>query len=135
MSDENDSSRRCQGVLDKTIPKRIGYLEIKLRQFAAFLVTFFAVEKSDWHVGPLPTVLMKKLNKPSRKKYRITTKVNPDDLELKTQKHTLTPPNLQILLILPPPQITNPNCNNRHIWHYHPHIKTPTHPSANAVPT
>jgi hypothetical protein len=63
MSNENDSSRRCQGVLDKAIPKRIGYLEIKLRQFAAFLVTFFAVEKSDWHVGPPPTVLIENLNK------------------------------------------------------------------------
>jgi hypothetical protein len=49
--------------LDKAIPKRIGYLEIKLRQFAAFLVTFFAVEKSDWHVGPPPTVLIENLNK------------------------------------------------------------------------
>jgi len=47
--------------LDKTTPKRIGYLEIKLRQFAAFLVTFFAVEKSDWLSG------------------------HPDDLELKNQ--------------------------------------------------
>jgi hypothetical protein len=86
MSNENDSSRRCQGVLDKAIPKRIGYLEIKLRQFAAFLVTFFAVEKSDWHVGPPPTVLIKNLNKPSRKKYRTSTKSNSDGLDFKTQK-------------------------------------------------
>ena len=28
---------------------------------AAFLVTFFAAEKSDWHVGPLPTTLNLKL--------------------------------------------------------------------------
>ena len=28
---------------------------------AAFLVTFFAAEKSDWHVGPLPTILNLKL--------------------------------------------------------------------------
>jgi len=48
---------RYQGVLDETIPERIGYLEIKLHQFAAFLVTFFAVAKSDWHVGPPPTTL------------------------------------------------------------------------------
>jgi hypothetical protein len=27
--------------LDKNIPKRIGYLEIKLRQFAAFFGYFF----------------------------------------------------------------------------------------------
>jgi hypothetical protein len=53
--------------LDNTIPKRIGYLEIKLRQFAAFLVTFFAVEKSDWHVGPPPTVLIESEKKPSKK--------------------------------------------------------------------
>ena len=26
-------------------------------KLTAFLVTFFAVEKSDWHVGPPPTVL------------------------------------------------------------------------------
>jgi hypothetical protein len=26
-------------------------------KLTAFLVTFFAVEKSDWHVGPLPTTL------------------------------------------------------------------------------
>jgi hypothetical protein len=56
--------------LDNTIPKRIGYLEIKLRQFAAFLVTFFAVEKSDWHVGPLPTVLIENSKK----------KVNPENI-------------------------------------------------------
>jgi hypothetical protein len=40
--------------LDETIPKRIGYLKIKLRQFAAFLVTFFAAAKSDWRVGATP---------------------------------------------------------------------------------
>jgi hypothetical protein len=27
------------------------------------LVTFFAVEKSDWHVGPLPTVLIENSKK------------------------------------------------------------------------
>jgi hypothetical protein len=30
-------------------------------KLTAFLVTFFAVEKSDWHVGPLPTTLNLKL--------------------------------------------------------------------------
>ena len=30
---------------------------------AAFLVTFFAAEKSDWHVGPLPTTLNLKLQR------------------------------------------------------------------------
>ena len=33
---------------------------------AAFLVTFFAAEKSDWHVGPLPTTLTLKLKKKSK---------------------------------------------------------------------
>ena len=37
---------------------------VKLRRkVAAFLVTFFAAEKSDWHVGPLPTVLIEKSKK------------------------------------------------------------------------
>ena len=31
------------------------------RKVAAFLVTFFAAEKSNWHVGPLPTTLNLKL--------------------------------------------------------------------------
>jgi hypothetical protein len=30
-------------------------------KLTAFLVTFFAVEKSDWHVGPPPTTLNLKL--------------------------------------------------------------------------
>ena len=30
---------------------------------AAFLVTFFAAEKSNWHVGPLPTTLTLKLKR------------------------------------------------------------------------
>ncbi|MDA8963070.1 hypothetical protein N9F42_02910, partial [Pseudomonadales bacterium] len=55
---------RSKGVLDKTIPKRIGLIGIKLRQFAAFLVTFSAVGKSNWHVGPPPTVLTLKLKQP-----------------------------------------------------------------------
>jgi hypothetical protein len=32
-------------------------------KLAAFLVTFFAVEKSDWHVGPLPTTFNLKLKR------------------------------------------------------------------------
>ena len=32
-------------------------------KLTAFLVTFFAVEKSDWHVGPPPTTLTLKLKK------------------------------------------------------------------------
>jgi hypothetical protein len=32
-------------------------------KLTAFLVTFFAVEKSDWRVGPLPTTLNLKLKK------------------------------------------------------------------------
>ena len=36
-------------------------------KLTAFLVTFFAVEKSDWHVGPPPTVLTLKLKKQKQK--------------------------------------------------------------------
>jgi hypothetical protein len=32
-------------------------------KLTAFLVTFFDVEKSDWHVGPLPTTLNLKLQR------------------------------------------------------------------------
>jgi len=42
---------------------------------AAFLVTFFAAEKSDWHVGPLPTTLTLKLKQQSKNpEYKITVK-------------------------------------------------------------
>jgi len=36
-------------------------------KLTAFLVTFFAVEKSDWHVGPPPTTLTLKLKKQKQK--------------------------------------------------------------------
>jgi len=62
---------------------------------AAFLVTFFAVAqriKSDWHIGQLPTVLKKKLNKPSEKRISKSTKATSDTLDLKTSKtHPLLP--------------------------------------------
>jgi hypothetical protein len=42
---------------------------------AAFLVTFFAAEKSDWHVGPLPTTLtLKPQSKHKNPEYKNTIK-------------------------------------------------------------
>gem|GEM_PF-1698110 len=45
------------------------------RKVVAFLVTFFAAEKSDWHVGPPPTTLNLKLKQKNKtSEYPITTK-------------------------------------------------------------
>ena len=41
-------------------------------KLTAFLVTFFAVEKSDWHVGPPPTTLDFKTQKTEAKIQNIT---------------------------------------------------------------
>ncbi|HCX26651.1 MAG TPA: hypothetical protein DHT34_02800, partial [Cellvibrionales bacterium] len=38
--------------------------------------------------GPPPTVLIEKLNKPSKKEHKNITRVNPDDLEFETIKNS-----------------------------------------------
>jgi hypothetical protein len=40
-------------------------------KLTAFLVTFFAVEKSDWHVGPPPTNLNLNLNLKLKKNQKL----------------------------------------------------------------
>jgi hypothetical protein len=68
---------------------------VKLRRkLTAFLVTFCAEEKSDWHVGPPPTVLIEKYNKKEKSKFQDNSSVAnqkspwlsaPDDLELELE--------------------------------------------------
>jgi hypothetical protein len=53
-------------------------------KLTAFLVTFFAVEKSDWHVGPLPTTLNLNLNLKLKPKKNPMTFVTGLSSQLKT---------------------------------------------------
>jgi len=63
------------------------------------LVTFFAAVKSNWHVGPLPTVLIENPSKQTQN-LRLQLDVSqytPDELDLKTIKIEMKIKNVRIL--------------------------------------